>query len=276
LEKVMGGPAKTKPAEPRPLPAHSVLPLLTETFSTSASGTGAEPPTEMRVYKWIYSDGRWIRVAQEAPVATQPSGEGAGPVRPAGERPIEKKSFEQMEAEADPFGWKKADKSRLTRIIAINLKKLNNGDPRMNIVIRDKDVIRIPTLEVGEFYVMGEVLRPGVYSLTGRRVTVKQALTAAGNLGALAWPQNSILVRRIGDDQEQTVPIDIEAIFRGEEPDFLLKPNDVLAIGTDIRATFFAVLRNAFRMTYGFGFIYDRNFADPYVPTLNSKRFTRW
>ena len=38
------------------------------------------------------------------------------------------------------------------------------------------------------------------------------------------------------------------------------------------------MLRNAFRMTYGFGFIYDRNFSDPILPgyTPKSNRFTRW
>ena len=72
------------------------------------------------------------------------------------------------------------------------------------------------------------------------------------------------------------IPINLEDIFRGEEPDTFLKPNDIISVGTDVRAPFYAVMRNAFRMTYGFGFIYDRNFADPYSLTLDSKRFTRF
>ena len=116
-----------------------------------------------------------------------------------------------------------------------------------------------------------------MYQLTGRKVTVKLALTAAGNLGPLAWPENSILVRRIGDGQELIYPLNIEAIFRGEEPDIYLKPNDLISVGTDVRASFMAVVRNAFRMTYGFGFIYDRNFADPLDPLpVDHRRFTRW
>ena len=106
----------------------------------------------------------------------------------------------------------------------------------MNIVIRDDDVIIIPLLERGEFYVMGEVHRPGVYDLTGRKVTVKMALAAAGNFGPLAWPENSILVRRVADGQEQIIPLNLEAIIRGDEPDLFLKPNDVLAVGTNISA----------------------------------------
>ncbi|MDY6914239.1 MAG: SLBB domain-containing protein, partial [Planctomycetota bacterium] len=271
LGKAMPGPTPTT------LPAPSVLPRLSETASTAATTSEKEVPEPPKAYKWVYANGRWIRVLQEAPRAKAPSGEGTAPVRPAG-KPLVKRIAGVGKEKSDPFGWKKADKSDLARIIAINLPKLRNGDPRMNIVVRDNDIIQVPTLEVGEFYVMGEVLRPGVYSLTGRRVTVKMAVAAAGNLGPLAWPENSILVRRIGDNQEQVIPLDIEAIFQGEEPDVFLKPDDVIAVGTDVRTSFYAVVRNAFRMTYGFGFIYDRNFAEGYdwLQPMDSKRFTRW
>ena len=123
---------------------------------------------------------------------------------------------------------------------------------------------------------MGEVMRPGVYSLAGRKVTIKMAMAAAGNLGPLAWPENAVLIRRVGKAEEQMHPLNIEKILRGQEEDFFLKPNDVIAVGTDARATFLAVLRNAFRMTYGFGFIYDRNFAVPAFRGLDGNRFSRW
>jgi hypothetical protein len=46
-----------------------------------------------------------------------------------------------------------------------------------------------------------------------------------------------------------------------KQPDIYLKPNDVVYIGTDFIAPFIAALRNSFRLTYGFGFLYDRNFS---------------
>jgi len=183
----------------------------------------------------------------------------------------------QPEQADDPLEWSEAEGGAV-RVIAIDLTKLQNGDPTMNIVVKDKDVINVPALEVGEFYVSGEVMRPGVYSLTGRKITVKMAIAAAGNLGAMAWPENSVLVRRVGPASEQIVPLNIERIFHGEQNDLFLKPNDVIAVGTDIRAPFLAVLRNAFRLTYGFGFIYDRNFGatSSYDTERDSGRFTRW
>ena len=63
-------------------------------------------------------------------------------------------------------------------------------------------------------------------------------------------------------DKEETVLVDLDKIAAGEEPDFFIKPNDLVNVGTHPTSRWRAVLRNAFRATYGFGFLYDRNFAD--------------
>ena len=232
----------------------------------------------------MYRNGEWVREGVSA--ETLPTAKPLAPAIRPETRPtllpeIAPRSKPAMpaprptpqETPEDPFGWAKVQKSDLVRIIAINLKKLEQGDYRMNIVIRENDIIQIPSLEIGEFYVMGEVTRPGVYSLTGRKVTIKMAMAASGNLGPLAWPENSVLIRRVGENQEQMIPLNIENIIRGTDPDVYLKANDVIAVGTAWQSTVLAVMRNAFRMTYGFGFIYDRNFADPLFVTPNSRRF---
>jgi len=253
--------------------------------SSSVASETAAPRGPGR--KFAYTNGRWARVVGGGATTSLPAGAKppqappAPPARAPKAARLERtgaltRSEPHADEPADPYGWRQYDWSTFGRVIAVHLGKLKNGDPRMNIVIRNNDIIHVPPLEVGEFYVMGEVARPGVYSLTGRQITVKQALAAAGNLGPLAWPENSALVRRLGANQEQVVPLNVEAICHGDEPDVFLKPNDVLAIGTDVRAPFAAVVRNAFRLTYGFGFIYDRNFADPMIGSADSKRFTRW
>ncbi|MEM6315332.1 MAG: hypothetical protein AAF743_14670, partial [Planctomycetota bacterium] len=55
--------------------------------------------------------------------------------------------------------------------------------------------------------------------------------------------------------------IDLAKIFAGQEPDIYLMPNDEIRVGTNALAPFIAAARNAFRITYGFGFLYDRNYA---------------
>ena len=260
----------TRPARPAKPGSTAPLPSMVAMSETDPAGGAANPATEPGLTaatapaggpKWIYSGGKWVKAQGETAAAGEPQ------TKPAGEKDA-----------SDPFGWKNVDRSDMARVIAINLNQLRDGDPRMNIVLRNNDIIHVPSLDMGEFYIMGEVSRPGVYSLTGRQITMKMAVAAAGNLNGLAWPENSILIRRIGGNQEQFIPLNLESIFKGEDPDLFLKPNDVIAVGTDVRASFFAVIRNAFRLTYGFGFIYDRNFSDPRSPdaTPTSTRFTRW
>lgn len=250
LEKFIPG-AVMRPGGPAPQAGDERVYLSAVNTAPAPASTGSAPADLEKAtvtYKWVYSSGRWIRVPQE--VATQPA------------VPVPERLLAPAEREKDPFGWIQHDLAKKKRIIAVNLNKLKAGDPRMNIIIRPKDIVHVPTLQIGEFYVMGEVLRPGVYSLTGRKVTAKQAVAAAGNLGPLSWPNNSILIRRIGRDQEQIQQLKLNDIMAGKEPDIFLKPDDTIAVGTYWAAPFMAVWRNAFRMTYGFGFIYDRNYSE--------------
>jgi hypothetical protein len=93
-------------------------------------------------------------------------------------------------------------------------------------------------------------------------MTLKMAIAAAGGLGPLAWPKKCEVIRRIGESKEEIVMVDLEKIANGTQPDFFIKPNDIINVGTHGIARYLAVLRNAFRATYGFGFIYDRNFGN--------------
>jgi len=55
--------------------------------------------------------------------------------------------------------------------------------------------------------------------------------------------------------------VDLDKIAAGEQPDIYLKPNDIVRVGTNAFAPFVSALRSGFRLTYGFGFLYDRNYA---------------
>jgi protein involved in polysaccharide export with SLBB domain len=229
--------------------------------------TAETDPAELENGGWQHQDiNGWDRSDRNGKQDSQPNGQANGQ--------------SLGDDDDDPFGFPdNAGPAAQSRVIAIHLDKLRRGDPMMNIVIRDGDVIQVIPLEVGVFYVAGHVIRPGVYDLTGRDVTVKQAITAAGMFDPVAFPENSVLIRRIGESQEQYIPLDLEAIWAGREPDLFVRADDVIAVGTNWRASFYAVFRNAFRMTYGFGFIYDRNFAEPLDfggDLHDSSRFKRW
>jgi protein involved in polysaccharide export with SLBB domain len=153
---------------------------------------------------------------------------------------------------------------QLKRIIRFDVQALQGGDPTQNLVLRDGDIITIPSPPVGDFYMTGYVLRPGVYSLTGRKITLLQAIAAAGGLTAVAVPWRTEVVRRITEEEEEIIYVDLSKVARGEVPDFYVKPEDIIRVGTDWGAIHNAVIRNAFRATYGAGFVYDMNFADFY------------
>jgi len=208
--------------------------------------------------EWIFHDGRWVPVQIRGTEPTEPT------VKPLPEKlPIEEYAEPLKEKVPEDFDWEQmAGGAPQTRVIKIPTDKLSGGDPRYNIVIRPGDSIQVPLDIIGEFLMMGNVNRTGFIEITGRPITLKMAIAAAGGLGPLAWPKRCEVVRRIGKNKEEIVMVDLDKIARGEQPDFFIKPNDLINVGTHPTARWRAVLRNAFRATYGFGFVYDRNFAD--------------
>ena len=185
--------------------------------------------------QWIFRGGKWVKVGETIAGGT---------------------STEEIE-EADALG-----ELITQRIIEIPYEKLLEGDMRYNIVIRPGDTIRVPDPTAGFVYIMGEIARPGAYTVPGESdLNIKQLVASAGGFSQLAIPERVDLIRRINDTEESTIRINVRAIFEGLEPDLFLKPNDQINIGTNFIATPLAIFRNGFRMTYGFGFVLDRNFG---------------
>jgi hypothetical protein len=221
--------------------------------------------------EWIFQNGKWIAVpiAPQRPVEQQQTGHTewifkngkwvpiqVGPAQPTA--PMVEPETPQQKIPA--ITWE--DEAEKTRRIKIPAEKLLAGDPRYNILIKPGDSIFVPVDIIGEFYITGNVNRTGPVPLTGRPMNLKQAIAAAGGLGPLAWPKRCEIIRRIGKKKEEIVMVDLDKIYSGEQPDFFIKPHDLINVGTHATARWRAVLRNAFRATYGFGFVYDRNFAD--------------
>ena len=159
------------------------------------------------------------------------------------------------------------------RVIAVAYKKLLEGDMRNNVVIRPGDIISVPSPVIGNVYIMGAVARPGTYFLPGDKdLTLKLLVASAGGLSAIAWPERVDLTRRVGDNLEATVRLNLRAIFEGQQPDFFLKPNDMINVGQSFVSLPIAVVRSGFRATYGFGFILDRNFGPDVFSHMQDNR----
>ena len=203
--------------------------------------------------EWIFQDGRWVPIQVGRPQPAEPE-VAVKPERAA--KPLKEKVPEE-------FDWEEVGTGGVqTRVIEIPADKLRGGDPRYNIVIKAGDSIHVPVDVTGEYFICGNTNYQGVVPMDGRPVTLKMAVAAAGGLGPLAWPRRCEVTRRIGKNKEETVMVDLDKIASGEQPDFFIKPLDLINVGTHATARWRAVLRNSFRATYGFGFIYDRNFAN--------------
>jgi polysaccharide biosynthesis/export protein len=62
----------------------------------------------------------------------------------------------------------------------VDLRALQNGTSRQNIVLRDGDTISVPKAE--SVYVLGAVKNPNAYALQQKNTTVMQALSLAGGV----------------------------------------------------------------------------------------------
>ena len=211
--------------------------------------------------RWVFLNGEWVQTFPTAPGA-QP-GPGASGL-PDG---------------ADPTGGgTDAPPAALVtqRVIEVPVAPLLQGVAQYNIVIRPGDVISVPSPPQGVIYVSGPgIQRPGTYNLPfSGKLTLQRLVASAGGLSAVAIPERVDLVRMIGENRQATIRVDYKAISAGTQPDILLKPDDLLNFGTNFWATPAAVIRNGFRMSYGFGFLLDRNFGnDVFGPPPDDNNF---
>ncbi len=162
-----------------------------------------------------------------------------------------------------PSAAQMVSSSFVERIIEIDYQRLKKGDSSYNVIIRPDDRIYVEEAVSGVVYVDGEILRPGVYNLPfSGRLTLSRLVAAAGGPGPLSIPTRVDLTRVVGENREATIRLNLAAIRNRTQPDIVLRPDDHIILGTNFWATPLAVFRNGLRMTYGFGFLLDRNFGN--------------
>ena len=89
--------------------------------------------------------------------------------------------------------------------------------------------IRVASITSSEFFLIGEVNKPGAYPATGSD-TVLQILTRAGGLTIFAARHDIRIVRRDGDKLTEFT-VDYDAIVKGDlKQDILLRPGDRIIV----------------------------------------------
>lgn len=100
----------------------------------------------------------------------------------------------------------------------IDLTALFSGDPLQNQPVAGGDALYVP--RAPQFYVYGEVQKPGQYRLE-RNMTVSRAISAGGGLTPRGSERRVRIKRRFADGKEQIIAV------RGADQ---LQPDDVLLV----------------------------------------------
>jgi len=114
------------------------------------------------------------------------------------------------------------------RPIVIDLYDLMDlSDPISSLALRDGDVVFVP--DRGDFFVGGEVKKPGKYGLSDTS-TLITAIAEAGGLGDFPITDQVLLVRHPNPGEKVTLALDFDAITAGEQPDVPIHEGDQVIV----------------------------------------------
>lgn len=103
----------------------------------------------------------------------------------------------------------------------------SNNFEKVNIPIRNGDVINVTRSEGSRFYVQGEVAKPGPYDLE-RGMTVLKAISVAGGFGKFA--NKKVLIKSMKEGKEFNREVDVGKIERGKSPDVSISGGDIIVV----------------------------------------------
>ena len=106
----------------------------------------------------------------------------------------------------------------------------NSTEPAVSELpmVRPGDTVLVPKADV--VYFLGNVARPGGYAKTTNdsKITVLQGLALAGGAPPSSAPAHSRLIRKNPDGTLTTTEINLSAIQKGKQPDFVLQSDDII------------------------------------------------
>ena len=137
-----------------------------------------------------------------------------------------------------------SDKADLTRVrvmrIAANksvveevnvAKILEGGGLTSDITLGEGDVITIPAGPASLVYITGNVARQGSFPLKqGERISAYAAILQNGGFARFADQRKVYILRALPDGTKAKLPVDINAIKKGQRPDVQLQSNDILVV----------------------------------------------
>lgn len=115
-------------------------------------------------------------------------------------------------------------------VIRINIPGLlKGGDQLSNLLLSDKDLLYIPKAE--NFYIIGQVQKPGSYLYQEKDITIVEAISMAGGFTRIA-ARNRTRIIRMKDDMEKIIHVKVDAITKAGKKgqDVSILPGDVIVV----------------------------------------------
>lgn len=107
----------------------------------------------------------------------------------------------------------------------------NQAEAALDAAIRvdPGDTIFVP--KAGLVYVLGDVGRPGGYTMTNNdaQITVLQLVARAGGTNHSAVPSGARLIRKVGGSYTES-PLSLSEMQKGKKPDLVLEANDIIYV----------------------------------------------
>ncbi|MGC8493794.1 MAG: polysaccharide biosynthesis/export family protein, partial [Syntrophobacteraceae bacterium] len=126
--------------------------------------------------------------------------------------------------------------------ISIDLNRLLlDGDTSLNISIQNGDVVFVPFAQSA--YVIGSVTRPGNVLLQNNMTLTRAISACQGKQINLASNYVTIL-RVLKNGKREVIPVDLSQVLKGQEPDVVLKPNDIVYVHESKIMRFFYNFKN--------------------------------
>ena len=110
-----------------------------------------------------------------------------------------------------------------------SLKDLFEGKVN-DLDLQGSDLVYVSPPITGEYYIDGSVPRTGVYSLSGRRISLRQAIAAAGGLEKGLVDADIQIIRRTDKETQGIIKTRYSEIASQKAHDLFLEPNDIIRI----------------------------------------------
>jgi polysaccharide biosynthesis/export protein len=141
--------------------------------------------------------------------------------------------------------------------IKVDLRPLKQGQfLESALPLKRGDSLVVPELYMNAFFVVGEVLDPrNFFYIPGKTLMASQAISSAGGPLPTAKLSDGMLVRYDAQGNRTELRVDWGAILSGKQPDFPIRPNDVIFVpGSKVKTITHGMLALSDAMVMGASF----------------------